>query len=107
SGGTPIDVFFALDNQEFGISVIDFDINKRVPLGLKNNATHTFQLTVSEMINFSEAQHVYIHDKLNDTYFEITNAVYEVTLPAGTNTDRFEITFTQSALATPSLNAES
>lgn len=107
SGGIPIDIYFALDNQEFGISVIDFDINKRVPLGLKNNAPHTFQITVSEMINFSGAERVYVHDKLNDSYFEITNAVFEVTMPAGVNTDRFEITFTEAALGSPTLSADS
>ncbi|RZJ64281.1 MAG: T9SS type A sorting domain-containing protein [Flavobacterium sp.] len=107
SGGIPVDVFFALDNAEYGISVIDFDINKRVPIGFKCNVEHTFKFTVDSMLNFSEAEHVYVHDKLNDTYFEITNAVFEVTLPAGTNTDRFEVTFVDTALGTPSLNAES
>lgn len=107
SGGIPIDIYFALNNQEFGISVIDFDINKKVPLGLKNNVEHTFKITVSEMVNFNEAEHVYVHDKLNDTYFEITDAVFEVTLPPGNNTDRFEITFTETALGTPSLESDS
>lgn len=107
SGGIPIDVYFALDNKEYGISVIDFDINKRIPLGFKNDVEHTFQFRVDHILNFTGAEHVYVHDKLNDTYFEITDAVYQVTLPPGTNTDRFEVTFTDSALATPSLNADS
>lgn len=107
SGGIPVDIYFALNGAEYGISVIDFDINKKIPLGLKNNAQHTFQITVSEILNFTGAEHVYVHDKLNDTYFEITNAVYEVTLPAGNNTDRFEITFTETALGTPTLEGDS
>ncbi|RZJ73549.1 T9SS type A sorting domain-containing protein [Flavobacterium sp.] len=102
-----VDMFFAMPGGEYLISVIDFNINKTVPLGLRNNAQATFQITMNEMINFSGAQHVYVHDKLNGTYFEITNAVYEVTMPAGTNVDRFELTFTENALGTPTLNANS
>lgn len=102
-----IDMYFAMDNREYLISVIDFNINKTFPLGLRNNVQTTFQITMNEMINFDGAQHVYVHDKLNETYFEITNAVYEVTMPAGTNTDRFELTFTDTALSTPHLDADS
>ncbi|MBD3583381.1 T9SS type A sorting domain-containing protein [Flavobacterium selenitireducens] len=107
--GNAIDMFFAMDSREYLISVIDFAIDKRIPLGLRNvNAPATFQITMNEMINFNGSQHVYVHDKLNDTYFEITNAVYEVTMPAGVNTDRFELTFTESSLGTaPVLGADS
>jgi len=103
----PIDVFFAISNKEYMISVIDFDIDKTIPLGLRNAAPATFQITMSEMINFNGAQHVYVHDKLNDSYFEITDAVYEVAMPAGTNTDRFELTFRQNALGLPTLSTDS
>ena len=103
-----IDLFFAMDSKEYLISVIDFAPEKRIPLGLRNlNGPATFQITMNEMLNFSGASHVYVHDKINNTYFEITNAVYEVTMPAGLNTDRFELTFTESSLVTPILATDS
>jgi hypothetical protein len=100
-----IDVYFAMNAKEYLISVIDFNINKTIPLGFKNDVPSTFQVTMNEMVNFNGAEHVYVHDKFNQTYFEITNAVYEIALPAGNNIDRFELTFTDSALSVPSLNA--
>ncbi|RYZ83740.1 MAG: T9SS type A sorting domain-containing protein, partial [Proteobacteria bacterium] len=99
----PVEVYFALDQRMFLIDFVNFDITKRIPIGFKNDAQHTFHFTVDEILNFSGAEHVYMHDKLNDTYFEITNDVFQITLPAGNITDRFEITFTDAALGTQTL----
>jgi hypothetical protein len=90
--------FYLGDDKQYLINVIEFDINKKIPLGFKNNATTNFKLTLNEMINF-ETPEVYVHDKTNDTYTDIVNGLFEVNLPAGVNNNQYEITFTNSTLA--------
>jgi hypothetical protein len=97
-GGGTTDSFFALNGGEYTIAAIDFDITKKVPFGFKSAETTIFRLAIGEMLNFNEADNVYLHDKLNNTYHDIKNAEYEISLPAGNYLDRFEITFMNSAL---------
>jgi hypothetical protein len=102
-----IDMYFVLDNSQYVISVIDFDINKKVPVGFKANIPANFKIAVGEMINFEEAEHVYLHDKETDVYHEITNAPYEFNVAAGITNNKYEITFVDGqALSIPSLTSE-
>lgn len=105
-GGGATDTFFALEGGEYVIAAIDYNINKRIPLGLKSDVAGTYRIAIGEMLNFSDADHVYVHDKKLDAYHEITNADFEISLPAGNNTTRFEITFTNSSLGVPTIGDE-
>jgi hypothetical protein len=95
---TEQELYFPLNNIPHIVSVIDFDINKRIPVGLRNTDVATYKISVADMQNFS-VQNVYLHDKISDVYHDILNNFYEVTMPIGNNTTQFEITFTNSALA--------
>ncbi len=99
-----VDGYFALANEEYVIAAIDFDINKRVPVGFKSDIPGNFKITVAEMLNFSDADHVYIHDKTDDSYHDIKNQVYEISLPAGIESNRYEITFVDNALGVPQIS---
>jgi hypothetical protein len=101
--GASDDSFFPLEGKEYVMSAIDYDINKKVPLAFKGSAARTFKVTVAETVNFSDAEHIYMHDKQNGTYHDIKNGIFEVTLPAGTEASRFEITFVESALGVPQI----
>lgn len=95
------EVAFLIEESPYVIDIVNFDIDKKIPLGFKNETEANFKISVHEILNFYDAEHVFIHDKDNDVYTEITNDVYEVTLPAGNNKTRFEITFkSTTALAT-------
>lgn len=89
----PFDMYFYLDNSEYVHSTTSFDIDKRFPVGFKNNAEGSFRIQVADFVNFNGAQTLFLHDKLTDLYHDIRNAEYEMTLPAGTYNDRFELTF--------------
>ena len=103
SSGNPVDVYFLLNNNKFSIDVINFDVNKRIPIGVKNNAQADFKIKIQNIVNFYDADHIYIHDKDNDVYHEITiTDSYDFTMPPGDNKTRFEITF----LNTPVLSTE-
>ena len=101
----PFDMYLYLGNSEYINSTTNFDINKRYPLGFKNNVPATFKIKVADFINF-EAVNVYLYDRESQTYYDIKNSEYELTLPAGVNNSRFEVTFTNGALGLESLSAD-
>lgn len=102
-----IDMYFVIDNAQYVISVIDFDATKKVPVGFKANIPATFRMRVAEMINFEQAENVYLHDKQTNVYHDIKNADYEFNVPAGVLDNRYEITFVDdSALSVPELAAD-
>ncbi|MFT3793835.1 T9SS type A sorting domain-containing protein [Flavobacterium sp.] len=104
---TDIDMYFVIDANPYVISVVDFDINKKIPVGFKSNVPASFRMRVAEMINFEEAENVYLHDKLTDVYHDIKNADYEFNIAAGTVNDQYEVTFVDgSSLGVPELAAD-
>ena len=94
------DTYFPLDGKnEFVISSLPFDIEKRIPIALKCNSRATFKMTVGSLVNFDLADDIFIYDKLTATYHDIKNGYYDVTIDSESK-DRFEITFKNPALST-------
>lgn len=102
-----MDMYFVIDGSEFIINVAQFDINKRFPIGFKNAVPATFKLRVGEILNVEFVENVYLHDKISENYYEITNSDYEISLPAGVNNTQYELTFVNSLMGLSSLTAES
>ena len=96
---TPLDMNFLLDDKDYIISVIQFYEDKRLPVSFKSTNSAVFRITVADIINFDLANNVYLFDNVTGLYHDIKNGEYEFLLPAGTFTDRFEITFRNDALA--------
>ncbi|MBK9223830.1 MAG: T9SS type A sorting domain-containing protein [Flavobacterium sp.] len=94
------DTYFPLDGKnEYVISTLPFDIEKRIPIALKCNSRSSFKITVGSLINFDLAENIFIHDKLTGTYHDIKNGYYDVTIDSESK-DRFEITFKNPSLTT-------
>lgn len=93
SDDSPADVYFVIENEEYLISAVNFNTNKIIPIGFKNTNQANFKITVKEMLNFTSASAVYLHDKTTGLYHDIKNDFYDLTLPAGVNNTQFEITF--------------
>ncbi len=89
----PNDVYFFLDDSRYVIQGVAFDINKRIPVGIKSTDNATFKFDASMILNFDESQDVFMFDAMNNTYHDIKNSTYEVVLPTGVYNNRFEITF--------------
>jgi len=97
----PNDAYFPLnETDQFVISTLAFDINKRIPFAFKPGAQSTFKVTVANVINFTDSDNVYLYDKTTGIYHDIKNNFFEITLPAGIVKDRFEITFQNGTLST-------
>jgi hypothetical protein len=93
------DTYFPLDGKnEYVISTLPFDMEKRIPIALKCNSRASFKITVGSLINFDLADDIFIYDKLTATYHDIKNGYYDVTIDSESK-DRFEITFKNPALS--------
>jgi hypothetical protein len=113
SESSPIGFYYVVDQMpyEYIIDVVDFDVNKRIPVGFRNNVQTNFKVKVTDALyGFDENQKVYIYDKQTGIYFDVKDNFFEIDLPAGDNRSRFEITFKNTnevVLATNELVAES
>ena len=102
----PNDVYFFLDNDRYVIEGVSFDIDKRIPVGIKaTNAT--FKFSILEIVNFDVNQDVFIYDALDGSYHNLKIEAYQVNLETGIYNSRFEITFKDSALNTATNTIES
>lgn len=104
NGNFPNDVTFWLNNDNYVIQGIAFDQTKKIPLTVKATASSTFKFYVPEVINFDSSQPIYIYDTLDQSYHDIKNGTYQVTVAPGLYPDRFKITFTNQTLGIPSEN---
>ncbi|MFV5703450.1 T9SS type A sorting domain-containing protein, partial [Flavobacterium sp. XS2P12] len=73
------------------------DIDKKIPIGFRNANQANYKITVKEILNFTAANTIYLHDKTTDLYHDIKNDFYDLTLPAGVNNTQFEITFKKNS----------
>ena len=101
-----MDMYFVINEAEYIINVLEFDINKRIPIGFKNPVPATFKLRVGEILNLDLVEHVYLHDKISENYYEITNSDYEISLPAGVNNTQYELTFVNSFLSNTNFSTD-
>lgn len=104
----PTDVYFPLtEDNQFAISTLPFEINKRIPFALKAVNQSTFRVYVGEIINFDGANNVFLFDKETNIYHDIKNSFVDITLPAGgTTTDRFEVTFLNETLGNETIKSD-
>lgn len=88
-------VYFGQDNntKKCVITTLPFTLDKRIPISFRCAAASTFKVKVSEIINFTDSEEVYIHDKETGIYYDIKNGQFNMSLPAGENASRFEVTF--------------
>ncbi len=94
----PNDVYFFLANDRYVIQGINFDITKRIPLGVKATDNANFKFSLSTIENFDENQNIYLYDGEDGTYHDLKDQAYDVVLPTGIYNNRFEITFLNPTL---------
>lgn len=89
----PSDVTFWLEDGSYVIQGVNFDENKKIALTAKVTTNTTFKFFIPEVINFDPNQKIYIYDALDDSYHDVKNGTYEVSVTPGVYNDRFKITF--------------
>jgi len=97
----PNDVSFWLENGNYIIQGINFDQNKKIPLSVKVTTSTTFKFHIPAIVNFDPSQTIYLFDALDNSYHDIKNRTFEITVEPGIYSDRFKITFkNQTTLGT-------
>lgn len=94
----PNDVYFFLANDRYAIQGVNFDIHKRISLGVKATDNASFKFALSGIENFDENQNIYLYDGEDGTYHDLKSDAYGVILPTGIYNNRFEITFLNPTL---------
>jgi hypothetical protein len=90
----PSDNYFIADEKKLVIKSIEYDLETKLPFGFSaQNETNSFSITINSMKNISEEIDIYIHDKEMNTYSDIINGEFNITLPKGNYDNRFEIVF--------------
>ncbi|MFV8375053.1 T9SS type A sorting domain-containing protein [Flavobacterium sp. LB1P71] len=102
----PANIYFVLNNDEYVINVLPFDLTKKIAIGFKNAAEANYKITMKEILNLPEVTTIYIHDKVANIYYDIKNNFFDLTLPAGTHNTQYEITFTNGVLGLPDLASQ-
>lgn len=76
-----------------------FDVSKTIPLAFKINGRTSFRIRLDDVQHFDDGLPIYLHDKLMNTYTDLRQAPFEMTLNTGNNYDeRFEVTFDRATL---------
>lgn len=95
----PSDVYFPIEDQKFVIQGLPFAVHKTIPLGIRAVQNATFRFYIPETVHFDDMA-IFIHDLLDDSYHNIQNGFYDLTLDAGTYDNRFELAFAPDVLGT-------
>ncbi|MCX7550427.1 T9SS sorting signal type C domain-containing protein [Xanthomarina sp. F2636L] len=92
------DAYWILDNVPYLIQAFNYDMELRIPLVVEAKNNQPIRFRIFDVQNFDESQPVFIHDIEAGLYVDLRQQDYEINLPQGNYTDRFEITFTSEAL---------
>lgn len=96
----PNDSYFFLNNENYVIQGIDFNVEKRLPFGFKVTGNTAFKISLVDVVNFDPNQAVYVYDAQTNLYHNLKQADFDINLSEGVYNDRFEITFKDAALGT-------
>lgn len=104
--GLDSDAYWVLDNEPYAIQAFSFDENLKIPLVVKLAEEQPIGFSMFDIQNFDESQPIFIHDIEANLYVDLRTQNYNVNLPAGDYTNRFEITFNdEQVLSTPEVTA--
>jgi len=88
------DVYFLADNHKLVIKSLAYNEDARIPLVFKaSSQTSTYSITINELTHVDDAINVYIYDGENNTYSDIKDGTFDISLEEGLYDNRFEVTF--------------
>ncbi|KJD33166.1 hypothetical protein PK35_08870 [Tamlana nanhaiensis] len=87
------DAYWFPEAKPFLAEALPYDETMRIPLVIKVQNNMPIRVRISDIQHFNESQPIYLHDKTNNTYYNLRTQSFETNLEKGTYNDRFEITF--------------
>ncbi|MCF7569310.1 T9SS type A sorting domain-containing protein [Sabulilitoribacter arenilitoris] len=93
------DAYLLSENKELSIKSINYDEATRIPFGLKAEYDNMlFSVRVYAAKDTPSDVNIYVYDNTNNTYTDVKNGTFNITLETGTYNNRFEITFSNKTL---------
>lgn len=96
--------YWILNDEAYNIQAFNFREDLRIPLVIKVGQQQPLSFRIFDVQNFDASQAIYIHDLENNTYVNLRNQSYDINIPAGNYTERFEIVFTNQTLNIKDVN---
>ncbi|MBB3124928.1 hypothetical protein FHS04_002455 [Mesoflavibacter sabulilitoris] len=90
------DAYWTQNSKKLVTQANAYDLNLAIPVVLNLNNQQLIRFRLFDVQNFDNNQPIYIHDKVNDTYVNLQSQNFEINLPAGNYTDRFEVVFVEA-----------
>jgi hypothetical protein len=87
------DAYWTLNDEEYVAQAHAFDLDLRIPVVINIDEQQPLRFRIFDVQNFDD-QPIYLHDIENDLYVNLRTQNYNLNLPEGNYSDRFEITFT-------------
>ncbi|MCK0115365.1 LamG-like jellyroll fold domain-containing protein [Gelidibacter sp. F63206] len=90
----PSDLSFAIEDQKFVIQGVGaFDIDKKYPLDMSLKIDGNVALALTGLENFDAPIDVFVYDSELNTYTQINDSNFQMSMQAGQYKDRFSIVF--------------
>ncbi|WP_027879927.1 T9SS type A sorting domain-containing protein [Mesoflavibacter zeaxanthinifaciens] len=90
------DAYWTQNSKKLVTQANAYDLNLAIPVVLNLNNQQLIRFRIFDVQNFDNNQPIYIHDKVNDTYVNLQSQNFEINLPTGNYTDRFEVVFVEA-----------
>lgn len=95
------DAYWPQNTKKLVTQANAYDLDLAIPVVLNLNAQQLIRFRIFDVQNFDTNQPIYIHDKVTDMYVDLQSQNFEINLPAGNYSDRFEVVFVEgNALST-------
>lgn len=93
------DMFWMIGDKKYVIQgVADFNLKQVLPLGIKISKAGKFSIKVAALDNLPENTRIFIHDKLYDLYYNISEREFSAKMEPGEYYDRFQLVFEEPLL---------
>ncbi len=102
------DAYFKSEGEDIYLAeALPFDPSLKIPFELKiENDNTPIRVRIVDVQHFDTNQPIYIHDKEQDSYVNLKEQHFNITLNADTYSDRFEIVFTSDSDESTALNTQ-
>ncbi|PRX44857.1 PKD-like domain-containing protein [Salegentibacter salegens] len=88
------DMYWVVGEGKYVIQgVPHFNLDQRLPLGIKIAEENEFSIEISELHNLPDIVEIYLRNNSDSTYHDLRKEAFKDTLPAGEYQDLYEIVF--------------
>jgi len=101
------DAYLISEDKALVIKSIKYSKSTRLSFGLKASKNNTnYNITINNLVEVPKNVEVFIFDNETNTYTDLKNGTFNITLNKGIYNKRFEITFSNNTLDVPDENLD-